>query len=80
MKSYLARFNQAALKIKDLSQVIAMHSILFDLKMGDFSKSLAKRPPQTMMALLVRSAKFINMEEVKAIKRHIDCLTQEDRG
>ena len=42
LKAYLARFNRTALEIKDLPQAVAMHSILVDLKSGDFSKSLAK--------------------------------------
>ena len=42
LKSYMARFNQATLEIKDLPQAIAMHSILVNLKSRDFSKSLAK--------------------------------------
>ena len=80
LKSYLARFNRTVLKIKDLLQVVAMHSIFVDLKSKDFSKSLAKRPAQTMTKLLARLAKFINMEEVEIIKRQADRLTQEEKG
>ena len=64
----MAKFNQAALEIKDLSSAIIMCSILTGLRLGDFSKSLAKKPIETMMKLLVRLAKFINMEEIKLTK------------
>ena len=69
-----------ALEIKDLPQAVTMHSILVDLKFKDFSKSLAKRPAQTMIELLARSTKFINMEEVEATKRQADRPIQEDKG
>ena len=68
LKSYLARFNQIALEIKELPQAVAMHSILVDLKSNNFSKSLGKRPPLMMTELLTRSVKFINMEEVEVTK------------
>ena len=80
MKSYLARFNRTTLEIKELPQAITMHSILVSLKSRDFSKSLAKRPPQTMIELLARSAKFINMEEVEATKRQANRPVQEEKG
>ena len=57
-----------------------MHLILVGLKFGDFSKSLAKRPPKTMTELLAQSAKFINMEEVEAAKRQADRPMQEEKG
>ena len=41
-----------------------MHSFLVGLRSGDFFKSLAKKSIETMTKLLVRLAKFINMEEV----------------
>ena len=72
MKSYLVRFNQVTLEIKSLPQVVTMHSILVDLKFGDFSKSLAKRLVETMIELLAHSNKFINMEEMEAAKRQVD--------
>ena len=49
--------------------VVAMHSILVRLKLGDFFKPLAKRPAKVMTKLLTQSTKFINMEEVEAIKQ-----------
>ena len=57
-----------ALEIKDLPPIVVVHSILINLQLGDFSKSLAKKLAKTMTKLLVQSAKFINMEEVEAIK------------
>ena len=69
-------FNQVALEIKDLSQAIAMYFILFGLKLGDFYKSLTKWPVETMIKLLARLAKFINMKEVEAIKRQVDWPNQ----
>ena len=65
LKSYLERFNKAALEIKDLPPVVAIHSILVGLKFDDFSKSLAKKPIETLTERLNQLAKFINMEDVK---------------
>ena len=56
------------MEIKDLPPAVAMHLILIGLKSSDFSKSLAKTPVETMIELLARSGKFINMEEVEATK------------
>ena len=80
LKIYLTRFNRAMLEIKELPQAINMHSILVGLKSGDFSKSLAKQPPQIMAELLAQLTKFINMEEVKATKRQANHLVQEEKG
>ena len=52
LKSYLARFNQGALKIKDLPPTIVMHSILVELRPGNFFKSFVKKPVKTMIELL----------------------------
>ena len=69
LKSYLTRFNEAAPEIKDLPFVMTMHSILIELKFGYFYKSLAKKPTKTMIELLARLDKFINLEEVEVTKR-----------
>ena len=57
-----------ALEIKDLPLAMEMHLILVRLNLGEFSKSLTKRPIETMIELLTRFAKFINMEEVEVAK------------
>ncbi|KAL0289311.1 UNVERIFIED_CONTAM: hypothetical protein Sradi_7076100 [Sesamum radiatum] len=38
--------------------------------MGDFFKSLAKKPVSKFNALLARAAKYINMDEAQAAKKN----------
>ena len=47
---------------------MAIHSILVGLRFGDFSKSLAKKPIEIVTILLAQLTKFINLEEVEAVK------------
>ena len=76
LKSYLMRFNQATLEIKDLSSTVTMHLILVGFKLRDFSKSLAKRLVESMTELLAQSTKFINMEEVVSAKWQANWLLE----
>ena len=46
-----------------------MHSILVRLKLGDFSKFLAKKLVEAMIEQLTYLAKFINMEKVNIVKK-----------
>ena len=54
-----------------------MHFILVRLWFGDFSKSLAKIFFEIITELLAQSAKFINNEEVKAIKKQVDWSSKQ---
>ena len=53
LKEYFGQFKQSTLEIKDLQQVVVLHSILIGLGFNDFSKSLAKKLVENLVALFV---------------------------
>ena len=69
LKSFMHRFNQEAMEIRDLSQEVSLHAILAGLRPGAFVDSLAMKPPRSMDELLSRAAGYINIEEVAEAKK-----------
>ncbi|XP_052198328.1 uncharacterized protein LOC127805619 [Diospyros lotus] len=69
LTDFVARFNMEALSIENLDQSIAMVAFQNALRVGPFTQSLAKRPPQTFTEILSRATKYINAEEVMRVKR-----------
>ncbi|KAL0291566.1 UNVERIFIED_CONTAM: hypothetical protein Scaly_2631500 [Sesamum calycinum] len=69
LKEYLQRFNAAALEVPFATQELKASAFSQGLLNGDFFKSLPKKPVSKFDALLVRAAKYINMEDVQAAKR-----------
>ena len=72
--------SQASLQIKDLPLVMAMHSILVKLKSSNFSMPLAEKLAKTMTGFLALSANFINMREVKVVKRQANWPSEQAKG
>ncbi|KAL0451200.1 UNVERIFIED_CONTAM: hypothetical protein Slati_1098100 [Sesamum latifolium] len=68
LKDYLQRFNTAALEVPSATQEVKASAFAQGLMDGDFFKSLAKKPATKFDVLLVRTAKYINMEDVHASK------------
>ena len=69
------------MKIKDLLLVVAMHLTLVRLKSSDCFKFLAKKKPtKTIIELLARLAKLMNMEEVKAAKKQTNRPSNQEKG
>ncbi|KAL0445003.1 UNVERIFIED_CONTAM: hypothetical protein Slati_2223000 [Sesamum latifolium] len=69
LKEYLQRFNIAALEVPSATQEVKVSAFSRGLLDGDFFKSLAKKPVSKFDALLVRAAKYINMEDAQATKK-----------
>ncbi|XP_052188877.1 uncharacterized protein LOC127799162 [Diospyros lotus] len=69
LTDFVARFNMEALSIENLDQSIAMVAFQNALRVGPFTQSLAKRPPQTFTEILSQATKYINAEEVMRVKR-----------
>ncbi|XP_052172121.1 uncharacterized protein LOC127788039 [Diospyros lotus] len=69
LTDFVARFNMEALSIENLNQSIAMVAFQNALRVGLFTQSLAKRPPQTFTEILSRATKYMNFEEVMRAKR-----------
>ncbi|KAL0395026.1 UNVERIFIED_CONTAM: hypothetical protein Slati_4468800 [Sesamum latifolium] len=69
LKEYLQRFNVAALEVPSATQEVKTSAFSQGLLDGDFFKSLTKKPVSKFDALLVRAAKYINMEDAQAAKK-----------
>ncbi|KAL0416469.1 UNVERIFIED_CONTAM: hypothetical protein Slati_3478800 [Sesamum latifolium] len=65
----LPRFNTVALEVPSATQEVKASAFLQGLLDGDFFKSLAKKPVSKFDALLVRAAKYINMEDAQDAKK-----------
>ncbi|KAK4403213.1 hypothetical protein Sango_1062000 [Sesamum angolense] len=69
LKEYLQRFNAAALEVPSATQEVKASAFSQGLLIGDFFKSLLKKPVSKFDALLARATKYINMEDAQATKK-----------
>ncbi|XP_020211805.1 uncharacterized protein LOC109796548 [Cajanus cajan] len=60
----MSRFNKAALEIRDLNPVVALHHLTTALKPGPFANNICKKPPTDMDDLRRRADKYMQMEEL----------------
>ncbi|KAL0303140.1 UNVERIFIED_CONTAM: hypothetical protein Sradi_6182100 [Sesamum radiatum] len=73
LKDYLLRFNTVALEVPSVTQEIKANAFAQGLMDRDFFKLLAKKSATKFDVLLVRAAKYVNMEDAQSSKK-------EDRG
>ncbi|RDY01231.1 hypothetical protein CR513_15469, partial [Mucuna pruriens] len=66
LKSYLARFNNATVRVNDPDQNIFIKAFQKGLKASSFSDSLALRRPTNMDEIRVRAEKHVEVEEDQA--------------
>nr|KYP48749.1 hypothetical protein KK1_029551 [Cajanus cajan] len=64
LRTFMSRFNKAALEIRDLNPAVALHHLTTALKPGPFSNSICKKPPTDMDDLRRRADKYMQMEEL----------------
>jgi len=63
LRSYIARFNKEALLIDEVDDKILMAAFTNGLRKGNFLFSLYKNNPKTMLRVLYRATKYMNMED-----------------
>ncbi|XP_022883797.1 uncharacterized protein LOC111400630 [Olea europaea var. sylvestris] len=71
MCSFMTRFNKKRLQIPDLHITVAVSALTYAIKCEAFKMSLSKTPPKSVIELLTRVEKYINMEETMTLKREV---------
>ncbi|XP_020209081.1 uncharacterized protein LOC109794021, partial [Cajanus cajan] len=64
LRTFMSRFNKAALEIRDLNPVVALHHLTTALKLGPFANSICKKPLTDMDDLRRHADKYMQMEEL----------------
>ncbi|XP_020225115.1 uncharacterized protein LOC109806998 [Cajanus cajan] len=64
LRTFMDRFNKAALEIRDLNPAVALHHLTTALKPRPFVNSICKKPPSDMNDLRRRADKYMQMEEL----------------
>jgi hypothetical protein len=72
MREYLARFNEATIKVSNPNQEMFVAAFHNGLKAGHFNESLAQKPAETMQEVMKRAECDIKGEESNAEKRSRD--------
>ncbi|XP_020234497.1 uncharacterized protein LOC109814471 [Cajanus cajan] len=68
LRTFICRFNKAALEIRDLNLAIALHHLTTALKPGPFANNICKKPPSDMDDLRRRADKYMQMEELSEFR------------
>ena len=63
MRSYIAHFNKEALSIDEANDKILVAAFTNGLWKGKFLFSLYKNDPMTMLDVLYRATKYMNVED-----------------
>ena len=86
MRSYIDRFNKEALSIDETDNKILVAAFTNGLRKGKFLFSLYKNNPKTMLDVLYRVTKYMNVKDAllfqdeKPKKRERQEDTRQDRG
>lgn len=71
MRLYLTRFNAAVLESQDIRLAVKVDIFTYNLKCGPLFVSMIKRPTQSWEELLLRTDKFINLEDF-VLEKHLE--------
>ena len=63
LRSYITRFNKKALSIDEANNKILVAAFTNGLRKGKFLFSLYKNDPKTMLKVLYRATKYMNVED-----------------
>jgi hypothetical protein len=72
LKDYLARFNDITIKVINPNQEVFVGAFQNGLRAGQFNKSLAQKPADSMEEIIARADCYINGEESNAEKKARD--------
>ncbi|KAL2254571.1 UNVERIFIED_CONTAM: hypothetical protein Sindi_0251800 [Sesamum indicum] len=68
LKNFMGRFNNETLEVQDLRIEMMTSILIHGLKKGPFASALARDPPGDIEQLMLLAHKYINEEEMNAIK------------
>ncbi|XP_020547587.1 uncharacterized protein LOC110011573 [Sesamum indicum] len=68
LKNFMGRFNNETLEVQDLRIDIMVNILIHGLKKGPFASALARDPPTNVEQLMRLAQKYINEEEMNAMK------------
>ena len=68
MRSYITRFNKEALSIDEADDKILVVVFTNGLRKGKFLFSLYKNDPKTMLDVLYRATKYMNVEDALLVR------------
>ena len=86
LRSYITCFNKGALLNDEVDEKILVAAFMNRLRKGKFLFSLYKNDPKTMLDVLYKETKYMNVEDVllareeKLRKRERQKDVQQDRG
>ncbi|RDX81361.1 hypothetical protein CR513_37971, partial [Mucuna pruriens] len=80
LKSYMARFNDATVRVNDPDQKFFVKTFQKGLRIGPFSDALALQKPTSMEEIRVRAEKHVEMEESRFEKREAEYLSKDGRS
>ncbi|KAL2250014.1 UNVERIFIED_CONTAM: Retrovirus-related Pol polyprotein from transposon opus [Sesamum indicum] len=68
LKNFMGRFNNETLEVQDLRIDMMVSILIHGLKKGPFASALARDPPTNVEQLMRLAQKYINEEEMNAMK------------
>ncbi|RDY13678.1 hypothetical protein CR513_01364, partial [Mucuna pruriens] len=80
LKNYMARFNDAMIRVNDPDQKFFVKAFQKGLRVGPFSDALALQKPANMEEIRLRAEKHIEMEENRLEKREVEQASRENRS
>ncbi|RDX83582.1 hypothetical protein CR513_35485, partial [Mucuna pruriens] len=79
LKSYMARFSDATMRVNDPDQKFFVKAFQKGLRVGPISDALALQKPTSMEEIHVRAEKHVEMEESRFEKREAQYLSKAGR-
>ncbi|KAL0373696.1 UNVERIFIED_CONTAM: hypothetical protein Sradi_3285300 [Sesamum radiatum] len=79
LKNFIGRFNNETLEVQDLRIDMIVSILIHGLKKGPLASALARDPPEDVEQLMKIAQKYIDEEEINAMKDG-ECQRSRDRG